>query len=449
MLFQSITFLYYFLPITLFLHWIVPEKWKNAVLMTASFFFYFWGEPQGFWVMIVMLLLGYTGGRMAARCGKWAVLPFLASVIILFLWFRYGKAAIPLGISFYTFQIISYLVDVKRKTVDAETNLLHFSTYLTMFPQLVAGPIVRYGELAAEVKKRHNDTKLMAEGACRFTAGLLKKVVVADSLASFILELEKLTNLGIAGNWAMAVAFTLQLYYDFSGYSDMAIGLGKMFGFHFPENFAYPLTAGSITEFWRRWHMTLTAWLRDYIYIPLGGNRVGVFRFIGNVLLVWLLSGLWHGPTENFAVWGLYFGVFLILEKGIRKKLSHEKVGGIVARMVGHVYTLVAVTLSFVLFRQENLSLAWMQIKAMFGKTANIHASSMFFYELKNYGILLILAAIGAAPWINCAWKWLTQKAEERNGKVLLQTGVTIAGLLLATAFIIGSSTRPFLYFRF
>lgn len=487
MLFSSITFLYYFLPMTLLIYIAVPEKWKNAVLLAASFLFYFWGEPKYCLLMAVTVLTGYLGGIVIEGAAgdnslqqkKAGCMPAVvfAAVILSFLFvFKYAdfviqsindaagahipslKLALPVGISFYTFQIVSYLVDVYRKDIRAERSLIRFAAYVTMFPQLIAGPIVRYASIENEMRTRKLSADSILEGCSRFACGLAKKVLVADVLSELVAKLDAAEGKGTVAYWILTVSFALQIYYDFSGYSDMAIGLGRMLGFTFPENFNYPFIAKSITEFWRRWHMTLSGWFRDYVYIPLGGNRVPCFRFIFNVFAVWFLSGLWHGAGWNFALWGLYFAVFLILEKLSRKitlqfKSETElKRNGVLKKLIsvlGHVYTLLVVTVSFVLFREEQLFMIWENFQGMFLSGGWVKESAAVWYELKSYTPMLAAAVIGATPFISKLLAAFGRWKPAKNSMELLRLAVTIIFIAASTSFLIGSSAHPFLYFRF
>lgn len=456
MLFSSITFLYYFLPITMLVYFIVPEKGKNVVLLAASFFFYFWGEPRYWVLLVVAMLVGYFGGLLLEHSPRIQWLPVGAALGILLL-FKYADfllgsinavfhsrlplpgLALPLGISFYTFQIISYLLDVRNKRIKAEHNLLHFATYVLMFPQLVAGPIVRYSAITEEMRSPRPSFEAIREGGFRFACGLAKKVLIADMLSELVSELNQMTGRGTLGQWLLAVAFTLQIYYDFSGYSDMAVGLGRMFGFTFPENFLHPMESKSVTEFWQRWHRTLGTWFRDYVYIPMGGNRVSTMRWMINVLVVWLLSGLWHGAAWNYAIWGLYFAAFLLLERGLRRiKETKIRKNGLISGL-GHLYTVLVVVVSFVIFRQENLESLWMELRLLFWGTKS---SAMVVYELKNYVWLLVIATVGATSLVQ---KLAAPLIARKNIKSVL----TAVLFLVVTAFLIGSSSHPFLYFRF
>lgn len=471
MLFSSITFLYYFLPVTLLLHVLAPEKWKNGVLLAASLLFYFWGEPKYGLLIILLAGAGYTGGRvLEKRPGfRAGAAVFIAIPLLFLLVFKYADfgiagiravtgldipvlgLALPVGISFYTFQIISYLVDVYRGDIPAEASFWRFAVYVTLFPQLIAGPIVRYSSIAAELLHRRTDWDSVSEGGARFACGLGKKVLIADVLSELVEKLDRFPELGTAAAWVQAAAFTLQIYYDFSGYSDMAIGLGKMFGFTFPENFHHPLAAESVTGFWRRWHVTLGSWFRDYVYIPLGGNRVPPARWIVNTIVVWMLSGLWHGAGWNFAVWGLYFSVFLIVEKAARglARRRRNMIFGAVRAGAGHIYTLAVVIVSFVIFRHEQLFDAWESIRQMFSFQGAGAGASVISYEIKSYGFLLLAAAVGALPWMRRLTAFVDRKCGSAGWRTVLCPFATLLLLLVSTAFLIGGSAHPFLYFRF
>lgn len=463
MLFSSITFLYFFLPITCVVYFVMPEKGKNVVLLLASLLFYFWGEPKYCILLAVEVLLGFLGGILLEKCeDKWKKIvlgAFVGILLLLLVRFKYTdfligtwngltgqshallRLALPLGISFYTFQIVSYFIDVYRGKVVAERNMVAFAVYAAMFPQLVAGPIVRYESIREQLAHKNISMKRCGEGCSRFVMGLAKKVLIADILGELVYKLDTSEPKNIWVFWCIAIAYTLQIYYDFSGYSDMAIGLGKMLGFDFPENFNYPFISKSITEFWRRWHMTLGGWFRDYLYIPLGGNRVSVSRFVFNVLFVWFFSGLWHGASWNFVFWGLYFGVLLLLEKGIHT-LWKGRNAGIGIRAICHVYACVAIVLSFVLFRQENLSLIGRDLCGMFTVDDMWSIPAAAAYEMKSYALLLAVAVIGATPL-------LRNVGSRIKYAQLMRLPVTVILLLLSTAFLLGSTVHPFLYFRF
>ena len=371
MLFSSIPFLYYFLPLVLAVYFLTPARFRNAVLLLASLIFYAWGEPKYVLLMLASILSGYGFGLLQERYrgqkGAKLVCGLSVAVSLSFLlYFKYAdfflenfnaatglgvpllRIALPIGISFYTFQIISYTVDVYRGE-PAQKNLIHLAAYVAMFPQLIAGPIVRYSDIAQQLEHRSHSTALAAEGVRRFLIGLGKKILIANQLGELCSVFRASDEKSVLFYWLYAVAFALHIYFDFSGYSDMAIGLGKVFGFHFLENFNYPYISASITEFWRRWHISLGTWFRDYVYIPLGGNRVGRARQLLNILVVWMLTGFWHGAAWNFVVWGLMFAVLLIMEKlWLLKPLSK-------CRPLAHLYVVFFVVISFVIFNAENM----------------------------------------------------------------------------------------------
>ena len=383
MLFSSIPFLYYFLPLVLAVYFLTPARFRNAVLLLASLIFYAWGEPKYVLLMLASILSGYGFGLLQERYrgqkGAKLVCGLSVAVSLSFLlYFKYAdfflenfnaatglgvpllRIALPIGISFYTFQIISYTVDVYRGE-PAQKNLIHLAAYVAMFPQLIAGPIVRYSDIAQQLEHRSHSTALAAEGVRRFLIGLGKKILIANQLGELCSVFRASDEKSVLFYWLYAVAFALHIYFDFSGYSDMAIGLGKVFGFHFLENFNYPYISASITEFWRRWHISLGTWFRDYVYIPLGGNRVGRARQLLNILVVWMLTGFWHGAAWNFVVWGLMFAVLLIMEKlWLLKPLSK-------CRPLAHLYVVFFVVISFVIFNAENMGQALSDIGGLFG----------------------------------------------------------------------------------
>ena len=488
MLFSSITFLYYFLPVTFLIYYLVPEKRKNLILFLASFAFYLWGEPVYGILLLASVGIGYVGGRWMEAAGrqkrgtyKKVVFALLVAIILgILAFFKYrdffaesfnrfsGSSfrllhlTLPVGISFYSFQIISYYVDLYRGEVTAEHSLIDFAAYVTMFPQLIAGPIVRFRSVQRELKSRTVTMVQISEGAGRFVCGLCKKVLIADSLGELVAFLETCTSvsasggqgvqgLGTGGYWVLALAYMMQLYYDFSGYSDMAIGLGKMLGFTFPENFRHPFVSKSISEFWRRWHITLGSWFRDYLYIPLGGNRVKVSRWCINMLIVWSLSGLWHGAGWNFMLWGTYFGIFLILEKLAGRAgvcIPGKETGNFIKNTAAHAYVLLVVLLSFVIFRTESLPQFLTELKGLLGRSETV-MMPVVSYEIRSYAVLLATACVGSTPVITeCFRRILCTKAGSRIGW-LVKSILMLSGLFLATAFLLGESSHPFLYFRF
>lgn len=457
MLFSSIPFLYYFLPCVLILYFGAPQSWKNAVLLISSLIFYAWGEPAYVFLMAGSILIGYIAG-IAMEYGKsrfWLVIG-LGSCLGVLLYFKYGNffvenmravtgvqitirnLALPVGISFYTFQLMSYLIDVYRGEVKAQRNLFYLATYITMFPQLIAGPIVRYQDVEQALTQRTHTLEQTVYGIRRFVIGLAKKTLIANVLAEFCTVFHKTDEKSVVFYWAYALAVTLQIYFDFSGYSDMAIGLGRIFGFRFGENFRYPFVSKSLTEFWRRWHISLGNWFRDYVYVPLGGNRGSKAKWIRNLLIVWCLTGLWHGAQWNFVFWGLSFGILLILEKlALFDWLSKRKI-------VRHFYTCFIVVLSFVLFDAETLSGAAATYGAMFGAGKLPLLTGVTSYYLKSYGRIFLIAGIGATPLPS-----LLAAKIRPNVRAWLEPIGMILLLLTATAYLVDGSFNPFLYFRF
>ena len=463
MLFSGIPFLFYFLPCVLLVYFIVPQKGRNAVLLAASLFFYGWGEPKFLLFMVFSIVQGYVFARLIGR-GRRKKLFLTLSLVLSFALLGYCKyadffienfnavtglslpllkIALPIGISFYTFQIASYEIDVYRGDVAAQHNFIDFAAYVAMFPQLIAGPIVRYRDIAPQLKERTHSLEAAASGASRFAVGLGKKVLVANVLAQLVSAYKASAEQTALYAWLYTIAFTLQIYFDFSGYSDMAIGLGRIFGFTFPENFRYPYIAKSITEFWRRWHMSLGTWFRDYLYIPLGGSRCSRIRHIFNILVVWMATGFWHGAAWNFVFWGLFYAVLLIAEKFFL--LPALKKG----RVLPHVYVLLAVTLGFVLFDAASLKDALHQLGTLFGAGAASGLGTEALYMLRSYGVVLALAVLGATPLPAMLWK----KAQEAKSLAPVLTVAeplcTFALLALCTAFLVDGSFNPFLYFRF
>ena len=462
MVFTSISFLYYFLPIVLITYFILPNKFKNFVLLVFSLIFYFCGEPKYILLMILESIIAYISAILIEK--KNSKFLFFCTVLIhIFLLgiFKYSNfilsninnlfninipylnIILPIGISFYTFQIISYEADVYAKKVKAQKSFMKLATYIFLFPQLIAGPIVRYETIANELDNRKTSIEDFATGANRFTIGLSKKVIIANSLGELCNILSSSTEKTILLYWIFAISYMLQIYFDFSGYSDIAIGLGRIFGFHFPENFNYPYTATSITDFWRKWHISLSSWFRDYVYIPLGGNRKGMKIQIRNILIVWTLTGIWHGANCNFVVWGLMFGIIIIIEKFIIGKYL-DKLPTIIKRL----YTLFIVMISFVIFQSENLKQAFSLIKGLLGLNEKIFANPFILYHLQGYIPILFLGILCTTP----IFQKLVLKLQNRKlNKILniIQPLAMIMLLLLATAFLVDNSYNPFLYFRF
>ena len=467
MLFSSIPFLYYFLPLVLAVYFLVPRGAKNAVLFASSLLFYAWGEPRFCLFMLLSILQGYVFGRLIeknAENRKWSKIFLTASVLLSLGLLGYCKyadffisslnavtglslkllyVALPIGISFYTFQILSYVVDVYRGEVPAQKSFLKLGTYIAMFPQLIAGPIVRYAEIAPQLDARETTFEDIAAGAGRFVIGLSKKVLLANVLYEIITVFQKSRDSSVLFYWLYAVSFALQLYFDFSGYSDMAIGLGRIFGFHFSENFDYPYISGSITEFWRRWHKSLGSWFRDYVYIPLGGNRVSKSKWLRNIFIVWMLTGLWHGASWNFVLWGLGFAVLLVAEKLLYKRQLER------THVVKHVYVLLLVTLSFVMFNAGSVKEAFSQLGAMFGAGGLPLVSAESLYYAKSYAVTFLIAVIGATPLCKNVVSKLAETARGAQVLAILQPVWLVLLLAACTAFLVDGSFNPFLYFRF
>ena len=465
MLFSSIPFLYYFLPMVLGVYFVCPRRFRNGVLLAASLVFYAWGEPKFVWFMLLSIAQGYGFGLLAERWKndpKRKNLPLAASLCIslgLLGWCKYAgffaqnlrqltgwdipviRVALPIGISFYTFQIISYVVDVWRGTVPAQKNLIDLAAYIAMFPQLIAGPIVRYADVREQLHTRRTTGQDLAAGLSRFVAGLSKKVLLANTLYALVTQFKAAGQRTVLFCWLYALAYVLHLYFDFSGYSDMAIGLGRIFGFHFPENFQYPYISRSVTEFWRRWHISLGTWFRDYVYIPLGGNRVPRARWVLNLAVVWALTGLWHGAAWNFVAWGLLFAVLLLAEKLWLGKWLHRHPA------LGHFYVLAAVLASFVLFDADSVAGALGVLAGMAGLAGLPAADALSLYCLRSYAVLLLLAAVGSTPWPQKLWQRLAGRAPWLCA-VLGPVGLAVL-LVLDTAFLVDGSFNPFLYFRF
>ena len=467
MLFSSIPFLFWFLPGVLLLYAAAPEALKNTVLLLSSLFFYGWGEPRYVIWMMFAILMAYIFGLLIERyqgVPKLARL-FLAlsvsSSLLMLGYFKYAdffirnvnavtgcsisllNITLPIGISFYTFQILSYTVDVYRQDVKAQRNLIDLATYVALFPQLIAGPIVRYSDIAEQLKGRIHTMGKTAQGSRRFILGLGKKILIANLLGELCSIFRASDDKSVLFFWLYAVAYTLHVYFDFSGYSDMAIGLGKLFGFDFLENFNYPFISKSITEFWRRWHMSLGTWFRDYVYIPLGGSCVSLPRHLFNIFLVWMLTGFWHGAAWNFVIWGLYFALLLILEKiwllEILKK-SH---------VLNRIYVLTAAVISFVIFDATDMSQAFSYLKAMFGTGGYPLTSAASSYYFRSYFVVLMIALLGATP-IPKSFCRRIQQWKTGTAVMLFAEPLALSALLLiCTAFLVDGSFNPFLYFRF
>ncbi|MCI8525586.1 MAG: MBOAT family protein [Oscillospiraceae bacterium] len=464
MLFSSITFLYAFLPLTLLAYFLAPRGWRNGVLLLASLIFYFFGEP----VYVALLLLSSVSDfvwslliarrQAAGRSARGFLIASLAVNLGLLGFFKYADfflgtlnallgtelpltgVPLPIGISFFTFQTMSYTIDVYRGRARVQRNFATFAAFVCLFPQLIAGPIVRYTDVEAELADRRSTLEGVSSGLRRFVFGLGKKVLIANGLGELCAAFRASQDPSVLFCWVYALAFLLQIYFDFSGYSDMAIGLGRVFGFRFPENFDYPYLSRSITEFWRRWHMTLGGWFRDYVYIPLGGNRVSRRRWVRNLAAVWLLTGLWHGASWNFVLWGALFGVLLAAEKlWLGARLEKWP------RALQHGYVLLLVLFSFVLFNADGLTGAAADLGGMLGLTGLPGLSGDALYYLRSYGVLLLLAMAAALP----CWRRWGLRLSRRRAAVALEPLAAAAVLLACTASLVDGSFNPFLYFRF
>lgn len=467
MLFSSIPFLYWFLPCVVLLYFAAPKGLKNTVLLLSSLFFYGWGEPVYVLWMLLAIVMAYLSGllierfRSTLRLARIFLVLSVSFSLAMLGYFKYAdffirnfnavtglsvpllKIALPIGISFYTFQILSYTVDVYRGAVRAQKNFIDLAAYVALFPQLIAGPIVRYADVAAQLKERRHTPEKTALGMRRFLLGLGKKVLIANLLGELCSIFRESNDKSVLFFWLYAAAYALHVYFDFSGYSDMAIGLGKIFGFDFRENFNYPFVSKSITEFWRRWHMSLGSWFRDYVYIPLGGNRVSAPRHLLNILVVWMLTGFWHGAAWNFVIWGLYFAGLLILEKiWLLKSLEGKPV-------IGHLYVTAAVTVSFVIFDASDLQQAFSYLKAMFGGSGYPLLSSEFLYYFRSYFVIFVIALFGATPLPAKLRGRIRQTAAGEHVLTIAEPLALIALLLICTAFLVDGSYNPFLYFRF
>ena len=454
MLFSSITFLYYFLPCVLFLYFLVPRNWKNAILLITSLFFYAWGEPYYVLYMLGSIGIGYISGLLIE---KWRqdrraqiVLGLSIGLHVSVLFFFKISPSLPIGISFYTFQVISYIADVYRGDVKAQKKIVYFATYVSMFPQLIAGPIVRYIDIEKQLEHRTHSIEKVALGIRRFVLGLAKKVLLANTLGELCEIFAASGDKSVLYYWMYAVAFMLHIYFDFSGYSDMAIGLGKIMGFDYLENFNYPYISRSITEFWRRWHMSLGSWFRDYVYIPLGGNRVSKGRYLFNIFAVWALTGLWHGGAWNFVIWGLFYAALLMIEK--MWMLKHLQKQNFFMRFMSHVYVLIAVMVGFVIFNAKNMAEAFSYLGSMFGMGTVPFVSAEAVFYLKSYGVIFVLAILGATPVSKQMWCWIEENTSANIAEKCVRI-VELVGLLMlliaSTAFLVDGSFNPFLYFRF
>lgn len=461
MVFSSLTFLQCFLPLCLLAYFLVPQKWRNGTLFLFSLLFYAWGEPVYVVLMLFSTALDYTCGQMierhrGQRGAKIALLISLCVNLGLLGVFKYSDFLIgtvnslfgtalpqpnlplPIGISFYTFQTMSYTIDVYRGEAKAQKNIINFGAYVTLFPQLIAGPIVRYQTVADELEHRECTADLFAEGVKRFACGIGKKVLLANNIGLLWEAASVQAAPTVLTAWLGVIAYGFQIYFDFSGYSDMAIGLGRVLGFHFVENFNYPYLSRSVTEFWRRWHISLGSWFRDYVYIPMGGSRVSRWRWVLNILTVWMLTGLWHGAAWNFVLWGLLFAALLLAEKWIPVL---QRLPGVLR----HGYVLLAVVLSFVLFNADSLAQAGQDFAGLFGFGSLSLTSAETLYYLKSYAVLFVLGILGSTPVVKNA----ARRIDGTKAGVVLEAAAMLALLIVCTAYLVDGSFSPFLYFRF
>ena len=463
MLFTSISFLYYFLPALIIIYFITPKKYKNIILLIASLLFYLYGEPKYVFLMIAEIIIAYIGAILIDKYkNKKKIFMFLTVIFDLGLLclFKYSNffmstvnsifnikvpllnISLPIGISFYTFQVLSYVIDVYRGDVKVQKNLLNLATYVSLFPQLVAGPIVRYQTIADELENRRESLDSFVSGIKRFMLGFAKKVLIANNMALIVDTMySDIYQLGTLSLWFAAIMYTFQIYFDFSGYSDMSLGLGKMFGFNFLENFNYPYTACSITDFWRRWHISLGSWFRDYVYIPLGGNKVSKFKWCRNLLIVWSLTGLWHGASWNFVIWGLYYGVILMAEKLFLLNLLKK-----VPKVIRYFYTMILVVIGWTIFRLENIN----DLLYALGHMLSFTNFSFIKYVLEHYDIMTSLpyvffAIVGSFPIYN---NFITKNKNNKLISIINDMFIYMV-YIISILFLVSSTYNPFIYFRF
>ncbi len=463
MVFSSLVFLFVYLPVVLAVYYLVPARWRNLWLFIVNLVFYAWGEPVYILLMLFSILVNYGSGLLIDRYRDnkkraRAILAASSAISLgLLVFFKYfdllsgtvnavfGTSlpllhlTLPIGISFYTFQTMSYPIDVYRGDGAVQKDFITFGTFVALFPQLIAGPIVRYKDVAAQLERRSPCAEQFSAGVVRFTTGLAKKVLIANNVgALWDIYAASPATLTTAGAWLGALAFSLQIYFDFSGYSDMAIGLGKMLGFEFLENFNYPYISRSVTEFWRRWHISLGTWFRDYVYIPLGGNRHGLRRQLLNILLVWCLTGLWHGASWTFLLWGLYYALFLILEKLFLLKTLKK------VPVLGHIYTLLVAVFGWVIFQLDSLREAGSYYAAMLGLGRAGFSSPADLYYARSFLLILLAAVVAATPALRRLYGCLPSRVRS-----VLTPLLVLLALALCTAYLVDSTYNPFLYFRF
>ena len=462
MVFSSLLFLFFYLPVTLLIYYAVPARWRNLWLFIVNLVFYGWGEPVYVLLMVISIGVNYAAGYLVDRRrdrGKLILALNAAINLGLLFFFKYYDflaqslgsipflsflhplgISLPIGISFYTFQNMSYPIDVYRGDARSQRSFIRYGTYVALFPQLIAGPIVRYKDIAQQLDQRRETMEKFSSGVTRFCIGLSKKVLLANNIGALwdVYKAMDPAALSAADAWLGALAFTFQIYFDFSGYSDMAIGLGRMLGFDFVENFNYPYISRSITEFWRRWHISLSTWFRDYVYIPLGGNRRGKGRQLLNLLIVWTLTGIWHGASWNFLFWGLYYALLLILEKVFLYDRLQKA-----PKWIGHVYALILVIVGWVLFSIEDLSACMLYLRSMFFGGAGL-CSGTFLYYLRSFAPGLLVMIVAATPLAKSLYRRLPEKLTRILNPILV-----LVSLFLCTAYLVDSTYNPFLYFRF
>ena len=477
MVFSSLLFLFRFLPLMLAAYFIVPRRFRNGVLFLGSLIFYGWGEPVYIGLLLFSTVVDYTHGRAIGwllsqgrqKAAKWIVVSSAVINLGLLGFFKYTdfllgavnhaagtqipllNLALPIGISFYTFQTMSYTIDVYRGKTRVQKNIINFGAYVSMFPQLIAGPIVRYSTIAEELDERQESYEMFGDGIACFVSGLGKKVLLANTIGALWTEIQGIPDgeRSVVLLWLGILAFGMQIYFDFSGYSDMAVGLGRMFGFHFPENFRYPYTSKSITEFWNRWHISLGTWFKEYVYIPLGGNRKGIGRQICNIMIVWLLTGIWHGAGWNFLLWGVYFGVLLLLEKLVLKRYLEK-----MPSMLQSVYAMLLVFLGWVLFAHDDMAAGALYYRQMFGLGQIAFVNGRTLYLLVSYLPLLVITVAGSTPHPKRLATALFQKlGAGRDEEPVAVTAAAIMAMavvmILGVAYLVDASYNPFLYFRF
>lgn len=463
MVFSSILFIFRFLPIALIAYYLAPGKLKNLVLFVLSLIFYTWGEPVYVLLMIFSTVVDYTHGLLVEKFkdngnikgAKAVVISSVTINLLLLCFFKYTgfilttignitgfnmpefNLPLPIGISFYTFQTMSYTIDVYRGDAKAQKNIISFGAYVALFPQLIAGPIVRYKTVAEQLLERKITLEGVAYGITRFVIGMGKKVLLANNIGLLWENISGMQDISVLTAWLGIVAYTFQIYFDFSGYSDMAIGLGAMFGFKFDENFSHPYESKSITEFWRRWHISLGTWFKEYVYIPLGGNRCSKLKNIRNIFIVWALTGIWHGASWNFMAWGLYFGILLILEKNYILKVLEK-----LPAFMRHLYTMILVIISWAIFACDSLRDGVTYIGKMFGIGSTGIVDNYSLYQLTSYGVVFLILIVGST-------KWPVTIFNKIKGKEIVLNIYLLIVMLLSIAYIVEASYNPFLYFRF